>query len=95
MLGHGEGHFAFPGEDFVNAVPTQSFAAAVPGSITEVMVTLEVDPDDALAPSNLVIFSGLVAPGTLQEGVPIITVRPLTNVWNLSTQFSSDMAINN
>lgn len=84
----------FPGEEFINAVPTSVVAAAQPGSITEVMVTLEPFPDNSRDPSFIVILSAAVPPNAVVNGVSAGTF-PMTNVFNAGTAQTISLKINN
>ena len=50
-----------PGREFLFDVPTEMIAAAGPGSITEIMVTVESFPDDGAGPSGFVVLQGAVS----------------------------------
>ncbi|HGY91527.1 MAG TPA: hypothetical protein ENK43_10175 [Planctomycetes bacterium] len=84
----------FPGEDFLNAVPTQSLMAVGPDEITQVFVTVEPEPDGAAGPSLFRILEVTVPPGQAPGGVggPAL---PMTNVAPTGATLFADMVILN
>jgi hypothetical protein len=85
----------FPSRDFVNAVPTLTLNAAFPGSITEIMVTIEATPDAEIGPSPMLLLSGVVPAGATGGGVAV-QVNSLTNqvVTGASLNYSGTLSIN-
>ena len=78
-----------PGEDFLFDVPTVMRPAAQPGSITQVFVTIEAEPDDAAGPSALRVLDATVSPTA-----PTITDLTLTPVFPGGAAIFAQMSFN-